>query len=193
MKTIYNMISIKKMQGIAVALVLVLFSLTAQAANKDVENIRKFYNSTKADMAKLQKKDNSGPVHCLLMDNNPFEARRTGERFYSEKTYYYYKYDTESDRIILLMVIEELKSGIHTIYREYLYDLVGNVFAFEKSTYDNNIEKRVYYKDEKMLLYSENNKEKQYMDGEDSILRLRRRATEHNDAFNAVIYIGYQD
>lgn len=156
--------------------VLCFTAVQAQNSDKAVQEIRTEYTKLKSQ---IDKKTND--LVCLYLEDNKFDQRNEGGRYYNEKIYFYY---TPDDRE-LKMVIYESQYGIQSTYSEYMFDGESLLFAFEQLNEDKDTEKRLYRQNGKTVKYSEGNKDKSISENEDEIAMLNKKAFQILQIFNS--------
>lgn len=130
--------------------------LYAQDIEKSVQEIRKEYNLIKSQIASLEKDGRTGKLYCLHAVNNKYGKSYPAVGDYRTETWFYYAKEGNNPPQ-LRMVIENSKAAGKTTYFETLFAEDGELlFVFEQSKRDD-IAKRLYCSDGKIIRYSENN------------------------------------
>ncbi len=155
---------------------LCLTAMQAQNTAKEVQQIRMQYN-----LLKSQIENKTNDLVCLYLEDNKFDQREPGARYYNEKIYFYYT----SEERELKMVIIESQSGIFSNYAEYMLDGESLVFSFEQQNEEKESEKRLYQKNGKVVKYSEGNKDESITEKEDEIAMLNKVAFQMSGIFNS--------
>jgi hypothetical protein len=167
------------MKRIFITIIITMLCLTAiqaQDAAKDVQKIRTQYYKLKSQ---LEGKTND--LVCLYLEDNKYDQREPGARFYNEKIYFYYTPDERE----LKMVIFESQHGIFSTYAEYMFDDDLLTFAFEQQNEDKDSEKRLYRQNDKNDKYSVGNIDKNIAENEDDITMLNKKAFQLLRIFNS--------
>lgn len=142
----------------------------------EIQKIRTQYYELKSQ---IENKTND--LVCLYLEDNKFDQRKPGTRYYNEKTYFYYTPDYKE----LKMVILEGQNGIQSFYEEYMFNGESLVFAFEQQNEDKNSGKRLYQQDDKTVKYSVGNNDKNIAENEDKIAMLNKKAFQLLRIFNS--------
>lgn len=172
------------MKKSVITLFLMVCIATLFAQQNDVINIRNEYNKLKKQISELKEADYMGALYCLHIEDNVFGKSYPGTGVYNSNVWYYYTFDGEDGNVQLEMIIGSYKIAENTIYCEYMYIDGELAFVFKKSFYEDDVEKRLYYKGENFVKYTENGVEKQYDDAEESIVVILRE----NYSISSIFY-----
>ncbi|MDD3739344.1 MAG: hypothetical protein PHP31_08650 [Lentimicrobiaceae bacterium] len=169
------------MKRLIITIIITMLCLTAiqaQDAAKDVQKIRTQYYKLKSQ---LEGKTND--LVCLYLEDNKYDQREPGARFYNEKIYFYYTPDERE----LKMVIFKSQHGIFSTYAEYMFDDESLTFAFEQQNEDKDSEKRLYRQNGKNVKYSVGNVDKNIAENEDEIAILNKIAHQMHGIFSSYV------
>ncbi len=144
----------KKTSILLIIISLVATSIKAQQ-NTDIQQIRKWYNTTKEQIEYSKKNKFEGSLYCDVMERNVNGASwRAVGNFYA-KTQFWYNDDPslmedegENHRACLEMIIDKTEASADKYYSEYLYHSGQLVFVFYKQN-DETI--RLYFKNKKLI------------------------------------------
>ena len=166
----------KKTITIIILATLCLTATQAQDTKQEVQKIRAEYNLLKSHI-----EGQTNDLVCLYLEDNKFDQREPGARYYNEKIHFYYTPDERE----LKMVIFVSQFGIFSTYAEYMLDGESLVFAFEQENEDKEAEKRLYQRDGKAVKYSVGNKDDNMAENEDEIGMLNKKTFQMLRIFNA--------
>ncbi len=165
----------KKTITIIILATLCLTATRAQDTTQEVQEIRAEYNLLKSHI-----EGQTNDLVCLYLEDNKFDQREPGARYYNDKIYFYYTPDERE----LKMVIVVSQFGIFSTYAEYMVDGELLVFAFEQENEDKEAEKRLYQRDGKAVKYSVGNKDENMAENEDEIAMLNKKTFQMLRIFN---------
>ena len=127
------------MRTIATIVLLLVLSLTAQAQNAQLAQIRKQYAEAKQQVADAERLQKEGQPGNILTVTNSYQMPGCGPT--NETICYYYngRYDEEVSVVIYrpYLIIRKFNVAARQFYQEFLFDTDGNaVFFFEKADAD---------------------------------------------------------
>ncbi len=140
---------------IIILLFLLLITNNIYADNSKIESIRAYYQEIGEDIKNIEDDINYN-INCDELIINSTDTPRAAVGIY-RKHYKFYYYITEKEREEKLAKVEmSCDIAAYHFYKEYLYNTDGElIFHYSKSEVSENIEKRYYFSDEKLIRFME--------------------------------------